>query len=197
MKRWLKWTGLSAAGLLVGSVVTVVGANACIKSRAEGFVFATLAELPPRTHAIVLGARVNRDGRPSQALADRIDCAFDLWSAGRIREIFVSGDASDGNQAEVMASTLIARGVPADRITRDGAGVRTRATMMNAHARGIREAIVCTQGYHQARSVAWARHLDIDAVGWISDRRPYSHRPKDDVRETLARTLAMLEIWFD
>ncbi|MBA2544789.1 MAG: YdcF family protein [Deltaproteobacteria bacterium] len=194
MKRWLKWTGLSAAGVLVLAVVTMFGANACIKSRAAGYVFSTLAELPPRTHAIVLGARVNRDGRPSQALADRIDCAYDLWSAGRVHEIFVSGD---GEQHEVMAQALIARGVPAARIARDGAGHRTRATMMNAHARGIRDAIVCTQGYHQARSVAWARHLDIDAVGWVSDRRPYSHRPKDDVREALARTLAMLEIWFD
>lgn len=194
MKRWLKWTGLSAAGVLVLAIVTLLGANACIKRRAEGYVFDTLAELPPRTHAIVLGACVNRDGRPSQALADRIDCAYDLWAAGRVREIFVSGD---GEQDEVMAQALIDRGVPADRIARDGGGHRTRATMMNARARGIRDAIVCTQGYHQARSVVWARHLDIDAVGWVSDRRPYSHRPKDDVRETLARTLAMLEIWFD
>jgi SanA protein len=192
--RWLKWTGLASAGLLVLAVVTVLGAGACIRNKADGYVFESLDQLPSRTSAIVLGARINRDGRPSQALLDRIDCGYELFAAGRVQTIFVSGD---GEQDAVMARALIERGVPAAKVIRDPAGHRTRATMMNARASGIRDAIVCTQGYHQPRSVAWARHFDIDAVGWSADRRPYSTRPKDDVREAFARTLAMLEMWAD
>ncbi len=175
------------------AVVTVFGTNACIESRADGYVFDTLDQLPAKSYAIVLGARIH-DGRASQALLDRIDCASDLYTAGRVHRIFVSGDAE---QVEIMATTLIERGIPAASLLRDGEGHRTRATMKNAAAIGIRDAIVCTQGYHQARSIAWARHEDIDAVGWRSDRRPYSTRPQDDVRETLARTLAAFELLVD
>jgi SanA protein len=192
-RRWLFRLGLTAGGLLVLGVVTFLGTNACIESRARGYVFDTLDQLPAKSSAIVLGARVH-NGRPSQALLDRIDCAWDLWSAGRVRTIFVSGD---GGQDEIMATTLIERGVPAASIVRDREGHRTRATMENAAAIGIRDAIVCTQGYHQARAIAWARHEGIDAVGWRSDRRPYSTRSQDDVRETLARTLAAFELWID
>ncbi len=192
-RRWLVRTGLGAVAGLVLAAITMFATNACIKARAEGYVFDSLAQLPTRSHAIVLGARVY-NGRPSQALLDRIDCGYDLFAAGRVQTIFVSGD---GEQDELMANTLIERGVPADRIVRDGAGHRTRATMENAAALGITEAIVCTQGYHQARSIAWARHEGIDAVGWASDRRPYSTRPKDDVREMLARTLAAFEMLVD
>jgi SanA protein len=192
--RWLKRTGIAAGGALVLLVVTVFGANACISGRADDYVFESLAELPTKSYAIVLGARVNLDGTPSQALHDRIDCAYDLFAAGRVQNIFVSGD---GKQDEVMARTLVDRGVPADRVIRDGDGHRTRTTMMNARAHGIRDAIICTQRFHQARSIAWARHLDIDAVGWVSNRRPYSERRKDTTREVLARTLALFEIWFE
>jgi vancomycin permeability regulator SanA len=176
------------------AILTVLGANSCIAGRADGHVFETLEEVPARTWAIVLGARINRDGTPSQALLDRIDCAYDLYAAGRVQTIFVSGAHP---QDDVMRKTLVDRGVPEVRIVSDGAGHRTRATMENARALGIRDAVVCTQRFHQARSIAWARHLDIDAVGWVSNRRPYSERRKDTTRELLARTLALFEIWVD
>lgn len=192
--RWLKWIGISAVTMFLLGVVTVLGAGACIRNKADGFVFETLDQLPPKTHAIVLGARINQDGRASQALLDRLDCAYDLFTAGRVQTVFVSGDQP---QSELMERSLIERGIPAAAIVRDGTGHRTRATMINARAIGIRDAIVCTQGYHQPRSIAWARHLDIDAVGWSADWRPYSTRSKDDVREAFARTLAVLEMWTD
>jgi vancomycin permeability regulator SanA len=176
------------------AIATVLGANACLTNRADEYVFESLDEVPPRSYVIVLGARVNLDGTPSQALHDRIDCAYDLFAAKRVQSIFVSGD---GEQDEVMVRTLVARGVPEARIVRDGAGHRTRATMKNAQAAGIRDAVICTQRFHQARSIAWARHLEIDAVGWVSNRRPYSERRKDTTREVLARTLALFEIWID
>lgn len=164
----------------------------CIQARAAGRVFDTLAEVPPRSTAIVLGAAVH-EGRPNHALLDRIDCAAELYAAGRVRRIFASGG---GGQDEIIARYLIARGVPADVIALDPAGHRTRASMENAAARGITDAIVCTQRYHQARSIAWARHEGIDAVGWVAARRPLSTRPRDTVRERFARSLATLELLF-
>jgi vancomycin permeability regulator SanA len=194
MMRWLKRIGIVTGGVAALGILAVLGASSCIANRADGYVFETIEDIPKRTWAIVLGARVNHDGTPSQALHDRIDCAYDLFAAGRVQSIFVSGD---GQQDEVMRKTLLDRGVPDAKIVGDGEGHRTKATMKNAAAHGIRDAVVCTQRFHQARSIAWARHLDIDAVGWVSNRRPYSERRKDTTREVLARTLALFEIWTD
>jgi vancomycin permeability regulator SanA len=194
LRRWLKWTGIATGATFVVAIATIVGTNACISNRADDYVFETLAEIPPRSYAIVLGARVNLDGTLSHALHDRVDCAYDLITAGRVQKIFCSGDAE---QADAMVRVLTERGIPADKIIRDGEGHRTKATMKNAQAAGIRDAVVCTQRFHQARSIAWARHLDIDAVGWVSNRRAFSERRKDTTREVLARTLALFEIWVD
>lgn len=155
-------------------------------------MFDTLDEVPPRSTAIVLGAAVH-DGRPNHALLDRIDCAVDLYTAGRITRVFASGG---GGQDEIIARYLIARGVPTGVIDLDPDGHRTRASMENAASHGIRDAIVCTQRYHQARSIAWAVHVGIDAVGWVAARRPLSTRPRDTVRERFARSLAALELLF-
>jgi SanA protein len=192
-RRWLVRTGYAAAGSVAVAIATLLGTDACIQARADGRVFDALADVPPRTTAIVLGAAVH-EGRPNHALLDRIDCAYELFAAGRVETLFASG--GDG-QDEIIARYLIDRGVPAAKIVRDPAGHRTRASMENAAAIGIEDAIICTQRYHQARAIAWARHEGIDAIGWVANRRPLSTRPRDTVRETLARSLAALELLVD
>ena len=71
--------------------------------------------------------------------------------------------------------------------------------MQNAVAHGIRDAVVCTQRFHLPRAVAWARHLDIDAIGYEApaERLAYPLYRRDQLREAAARTLALFELWAD
>ncbi|MBX3157092.1 MAG: YdcF family protein [Deltaproteobacteria bacterium] len=188
-----------AIGCAVG-VVAVVGAavvgSACLVRRTSAYIYDPGDEVPARAWAIVLGARVKPEGEPSDALRDRLETARGLFADGHVRQIFVSGDGHRGEDA-AMEAWLVAAGVPPARIVRDPRGFRTRATMENAAAHGIREAVVCTQRFHLPRAVAWARHLDIDAIGYESPRLLYPVYRKDRLREAAARTMALVEMLLD
>jgi SanA protein len=141
-----------------------------------------------RDVVIVPGAAVHRGG-PSPVLADRLECAIDLYRRGQARRILVSGDHGDAGYDEVntMRRYLLARGVADRDVFLDHAGFRTLDTMERA-ARifGVERAVICTQELHAARSVFLARRAGIDAVARISDRRDYAGGLWRPTREMLA-----------
>jgi SanA protein len=146
--------------------------------------------------AIVLGARVYADGSPSPILEDRLATARDLYLRGQVRKVIVSGDHSLGDYDEVnaMHAWLVARGVPSRDVFLDHAGLRTWDTMARAaRVFGVRDAVVCTQRFHLARSVFLAERTGIDAVGAVADRRRYRSARFDRVREFFARNRAVLD----
>jgi SanA protein len=194
--RGRRWLG---AAIIAGvcALAAVALGNLWVSRHADGSIFATAREVPKRTFAIVPGASVRADGSLSPALLDRLDAALELYQAGTVERILVSGDAGDNHEADAMADWLIASGVPNDRITRDGAGYRTRTTMEDARRIGIVDAVVCTQAFHLPRSVLWARHVGIDAVGLVADRRWQDHQVTDRMREAVARTVAVVELWLE
>ena len=200
MKRWKKMTvwacALSALG--VGGVgAGAAGINAWMKSAAEGAMYDDAGDVPERDVAIVLGARVMPSGNPSHALADRLAAALDLWKAGKVRVILVTGDhaAPEYNEVATMFEWLTQRGVPRDRIFVDHAGLRTHDSMQRAvRVFEVESAVVCTQRFHLARSIYLARAAGIDAVGLVADRRVYARRRRDARREFAARVKAWLDI---
>ena len=134
------------------------------------------------------GAGVHADGSPSDALADRLDCAVALYMTGRVDRVFVSGDGGSNDEDGTMSRWLVERGVPASAIVRDSVGYRTRTTMERTpRRRGISGAIVCTQDLHLARSLAWARHEGIDAVGVVADNRWHDHQVRARMRARRSR----------
>ena len=77
--------------------------------------------------ALVLGAGVRDDGSPSDVLRDRLDEALDLYRAGRVAKIIVSGDhqTTHYDEPNAMRAYLEANGVPAPAIFMDHAGLDT------------------------------------------------------------------------
>ena len=171
----------------------LIAGNCSMAVRARTYIYATNDQVPPRVWAIVPGAAVHDDGTPSPALVDRLDAARALFAAGRVQRIYVSGDGRD-HEDGVMARWLADHGVPDAAIVRDPVGYRTRTTMTDAYAFGIRDAIVCTQAFHLPRSVLWARHVGIDAVGLVADRL-WDRQTLSRLREVFARTFATVEMW--
>lgn len=108
--------------------------------------------------AIVLGSRVEHDGRPSPRLAARLDKAAELYRAGLFANVIVSGGfGKEGfDEAVVMRAYLVARGVPAAAVIADSAGVDTAATARNSAAlmrqHQWRSALIVTQYFHITRT---------------------------------------------
>jgi vancomycin permeability regulator SanA len=116
-----------------------------------------------RPVALVLGAGLRRDGRPSMLLARRLDIAADLYHRGTVDAVLVSG-ADD--EPGAMRTHLLAAGVPDAKIVSDAAGFRTWDSCVRAHeVFGVRSAIVVTQEFHLPRAVALCRAAGIDATG--------------------------------
>lgn len=82
------------------------------------------ARLPVERIAIVFGAGVRRDGRPSRILADRVQAADDLYQAGRVRTLLMTGDNSsvDYDEVSAMRDYAVERGVASTDIALDYAG---------------------------------------------------------------------------
>lgn len=190
----MRWRYL--AGAVGAALLAVVGANLLVTRRAEARLVEAPAEAPARSVAIVLGARVWADGSPSATLADRLACGLALYEAGRVDAVLVSGDhgRDDYDEATAMFRWLTARGVPAERVFVDHAGFRTLDSMERAaRVFRVRDAVVCTQRFHLARSVFLARRAGIDAVGVVADRRVYRAHRTNQAREVLARTAAVVD----
>ena len=193
------WVGAAGGALLVASGTPLL-ANAVIDRYCSRRLHTDLDDVPSRQVAIVLGARVYPDGLPSAVLADRLAAALDLYRAGRVEKILVSGDhqAPEYDETTAMGRWLAERGVPAEDLFLDQAGLRTLDTMERAsRVFLVTNAVVCTQAFHLRRSVFLARRAGIDAVGFVSDRRRYAHARANQSREALAKVVAVLDsfVW--
>lgn len=159
---------LLAAGALLGlGVAAVVGPNLWIAHRAAGHLYAA-ADVPPAPVALVFGAGITADARPTPYLAYRLDLAKTLWESGKVRVILVSGDnrTHDYDEPTAMMDYLVAQGVPPDRVVRDFAGRDTYDSCARARRIfGVEHLIAVTQEFHLARAVATCRALGLEADG--------------------------------
>jgi vancomycin permeability regulator SanA len=116
-----------------------------------------------RPVALVLGAGLRTDGRPSLLLARRLDVAAALFRRGTVDAVLVSG--ADEEPA-AMRTYLVAAGVPDAKIVGDPAGFRTWDSCVRAReVYGVRSAIVVTQEFHLPRAVVLCGAAGIDAAG--------------------------------
>jgi vancomycin permeability regulator SanA len=117
-------------------VLTVCAACAAIFPFAQMLFFGKTDYRRPADVAVVLGARVYADGRPSDALADRVRTACNLYRNGTVKKLLFSGGPGDGSihETEGMKRMAIQLGVKQEDILLDAHGVNTQATVKNSEA---------------------------------------------------------------
>jgi SanA protein len=172
-------------------LLLVVAANGLVLLDARGDAVASVAAVPRAQAALVLGAQVKPDGTPSAMLADRIDAAADLYHAGKVDKLLLSGDHGRWAYDEVgtMRRELLARGVPARDLFTDHAGFDTWDSAQRAkRVFGVESVVVVTQRFHMARALYAAHRAGLRASGYVADRRSYgSVMGRLRLREALAR----------
>ncbi|TDB79195.1 vancomycin high temperature exclusion protein [Micromonospora sp. KC721] len=164
---WWRRALLTVAAGTVLAVAATVGSANWIRAGAEGHTF-TVEDVPDAPVALVLGAQVYTDGQPSAFLAARLEIARQLYAAGKVRAILVSGDHMEWAYDEpgAMSRWLVDRGVPPQRVVLDHAGFDTYDLCARARRIfGVERATVITQSFHLARAVTLCRQLGVDANG--------------------------------
>jgi SanA protein len=160
----------------------------------------TIEDVPTHPVAIVFGAGLSRNGAPSAVLRDRIEAAAQLYFGGKVQKLLMSGDNRfvDYNEPGAMLSYAVELGVPEKDIVLDYAGRRTYDTCYRArYIFGVKDAILVTQNFHMARALYTCNILGVSAQGVPADARRYLRRYIAiwGVRETLATTVALWEVW--
>ncbi|MDR0848810.1 MAG: YdcF family protein [Propionibacteriaceae bacterium] len=151
--------------------------------------------------AIVFGAAM-WGAHPSPYLESRLQVALELYQAGKVKVILVSGDNREDNYNEPggMKAWLVDQGVPEDKIVTDGEGLDTYATCTRAKdVFGLDSAILVSQTYHLHRAVTTCRLIGLDAVG-VGDETRKSTDPAKwfqySLREIPADYKMILDVFF-
>jgi SanA protein len=152
---------------------------------------------PPSPAAIVFGAGYWPSGRLSDALADRMETAIELYRAGRVNKLLLTGDNRfvEYNEPAVMAEYALARGVPREDLVLDYAGRRTYDSCYRASTIfGLEQAILVTQAFHLPRALYTCDRLGLEVVGVVADRRNYRRAPWYQFRELMALARAWIDV---
>jgi SanA protein len=160
----------------------------------------TLATAPSVDVAIVFGAGLTRSGTPSAILRDRVETAAELYFAGKVKKLLMSGDNRfiDYNEPGAMREYAMRLGVPDQDIVLDFAGRRTYDTCYRArHIFGVKNAVLVTQSFHLTRAIYTCNGLGVDSTGIPSDVRRYGRRMWTywRIREIPATSVAVWEVW--
>ncbi len=199
MKWFLRIVSVLIVAALVG-LLSIYLINHRIQAQAAvkfaDSIMAIPAENPPRV-AIVLGAKVWENGEPSDALNDRIVTAVELYRAGRVKKILMSGDNPSASYDEptAMKQTAVKLGVPENDIVLDFAGRRTYDTCYRAReVFEVTKAVVVTQKFHLPRTIYLCSNLGIDTIGVTANRRRYLGEDYWAFREFFSTASAWFEI---
>jgi vancomycin permeability regulator SanA len=188
-------SSLPALGVLAAAALVVLLAiDISIRAELMGHLYRDAASAPTTPVALILGAEVYADGRPSPALANRLDVGIELLRLGRVRTLLMSG----GNgtfEIGAMRAYAIAHGVAADRVLLDAGGERTLASCVQARdAFEVHRLIVVSQEEHMARAVYTCRRVGIDADGVVAPEFTGYRVIVYQIRERFALVLAWLEV---
>ena len=197
-----RWLLLAAGGVLALCAVlgglALFAADCRVERYAAGRVYSDVEAVPAREYGLLPGtSRLVHGKYLNTYFFNRIRAAVELYKAGRIRKIIVSGDngRTDYNETGDMARELVAEGVAPEDVLSDSAGFRTLDSVVRArNLFGATELTVISQRFHCERAIYLAARHGIDAVGFEADEvAPRSVRIKLAVREAFARVLAVLD----
>ena len=162
----------------------------------------TLQRIPCLTtrSRFCLANPLNRLGRPNSYFINRIKTASELYHAGKVDYIIVSGDnhTKEYDEPTAMRDSLMAHGVPEERIILDFAGFRTLDSVIRAkEIFGCDSLTLISQADHNARALYLAEANGIEAIAISAPLRAGRWvRARLALREWLARDKMMLDIWF-
>ncbi len=194
MKRLFYFIVLSFGVLIIFILTT----NIVFYVGTKSYIYNDHTKAPKAEVVLIPGAAIFPDGTLSSIFRDRADMAIDLYRAGKVSKILVSGDNSTVSHNEVnpVRLYLISKGIPDQDIFLDHAGFDTYSTMYRARdIFGVSSVLITTQSFHLPRAVFIARQLGMKAYGVNADVGHILFR--NYVREVFANEKAVFNIIFN
>ena len=190
---------LTLGVLAVCGVAGFYGALAMVRRAASGRLYSSIAAIPHRKVGLLLGCKKSLgDGTPNLFFESRVRAAKDLFMAGKVDYLLVSGDNHTKGYDEItdMREALLKAGIPADRLYGDCAGFRTLDSMARARqVFGLNEVTVISQEFHNQRAIFLASREGLDAIGYNAQDEDLGDYSGTHRRERFAKVKAVLDIY--
>lgn len=187
--------------LLLLSILVVIISNFTIEISARGKTFTDPANIPKNKVGLVLGtSRMLVKGGVNPYYANRIKAAIELYKAGKIEFILVSGDNGSiyYNEPTTIKKDLIKGGIPDEKIFLDYAGFRTLDSMVRAkYIFGLDSVTVISQKFHNERAIYLAEKKGLKAIGFNAEGITGKQGIKVQFREYFARVKVFLDLLFN
>lgn len=192
---------LILGGLLVIIIAFSLYANIRVEKFASGRIYSDLDSIPHNKVGLLLGTNpLNRKGGTNSYFINRINTAAALYHTAKINFIIASGDnhIKEYDEPTAMRDSLMAHGVPEERIILDFAGFRTLDSVVRAkEVFGCDSITIISQADHNARALYLAAANDLEAMAFSAPVRAGKWvKIRLALREWLARDKMMLDIWF-
>ncbi len=156
----------------------------------------------PADVIVVLGSRVQRDGRLSPSLSRRARWAAELYNRGLAPVIICSGGLGENppTEAEAACSLIQSLGVPQSAIVLETQARSTEETSLYVaaimRARGWDSAVVVSDGYHLARTAMLFSQAGVTAYPSPAQQLSGPMRPTERFGREVRELAAILWYWF-
>lgn len=155
-------------------VILVLMCDRIVAWNASGKTYDNVDGIPHRKVGLILGTSPVSiwTGRRNQYFDHRIKAGADLYKAGKVDWLVVSGgdyrNSENGcDEPIAMRDSLMKQGVDSTRIVLDYDGTRTLNSIAKMRDVYCQDSItVISQKYHNERALYQAKHLGIDAVAF-------------------------------
>lgn len=188
-------------GVGVFILLLIIICNSFVIWNANGRTYDNLNEIPSHQLGLLLGTSpITPKGIHNGSFDNRIKAATELYKAGKIKKLIVSG--GDYSQTEkygcdepkAMRDSLISYGVNPEDIFMDYEGlttIKSLAKLKNYYSYPD-TIIIISQGYHNQRALKMADKLGLPAVAYSAEVPPSRfYKIKNYGREALARVKMM------
>jgi SanA protein len=175
-----------------------VAINIYIKVYTWTLITDDVKSLPPMQMALVLGTSEKRaDGKPNPYFYYRMQAAYELYQAGKVETLILSGDSRDKyyNEPKRMQQALMDLGVPIVHTRLDYYGERTLESVKRCRTVfGQSSFIIVSQRFHNERAVFLANKIGMKAIGYNARTVTGWEGLWTECREVLAKVLAVIDL---
>jgi len=182
-------------------LVFILICNFLIENNAKGKIFTDVNKIPENKVGVVLGtSKRTISGDVNLYFKYRINAAVELFMAGKIDFILVSGDNSEKyyNEPKDFRKELIKRGIPSTKIFLDYAGFRTLDSMVRLKEIFDQTKVtIISQEFHNERAIYLAESFNIEAIAFNAKSVSLNYGFKVKLREYLARTKVFIDLIFN
>lgn len=188
-----------ALGIIIATpLLMLLLCNLTIELSVDGKTYSDLNTIPKNKVGLVLGtSKKISSGESNPYYANRINATIQLFNAGKIDFVLVSGDNGSRyyNEPTTFKKDLVSGGIPEEKIFLDYAGFRTLDSMVRAREIfGLDSVTVISQKFHNERAIYLAEKKGLYAIGYNARDITGQQGLKVQFREYFARVKVFLDL---